>query len=137
MNLSLEKMAFFISLTKDNDFSFELLNNVVDYYLDDDTYNMIINLSRGMYVTYSLKYDEEDKSVIHINKNLNDIESDIKYTLELRKIIDRTFCDLFRNSDRVIRYEFNDDVINKNNVGEWKIVNCYDYYEQKNTGRSK
>ena len=137
MNLSLAKMAFFISLTKDNDFSFELLNNVVDYYLDDDTYNMIINLSRGMYVTYSLKYDEEDKSVIHINKNLNDIESDIKYTLELRKIIDRTFCDLFRNSDRVIRYEFNDDVINKNNVSEWKIVNCYDYYEPKNTGRSK
>lgn len=132
--MNLEKILYLINLTKDSDIS--LVDTVVDFYNDDSGYNLVVknksNIS-DVYITYSLKVDEEDNELFHINKSINDIESDVSYSIKLKNIIDRHFGDLFVNSNRVIRYEFNDDILNKNNVSEWEIISYYDYYEQKHS----
>lgn len=107
--MELNNILFLLSLTKD-----QISNsNIVSFEYDYDTLKLIArkevnNRNVDNYVEYSIKNND---SYISITKRDN--ESEVYYDFCFYNIINRYFCEVYIDSKKNYRYEFNYDVLSK------------------------
>ena len=122
--MNYDKIAYIVSLIKDEEFN---LNNVVsfeDNFNDDvNTYRIIVRRKEEMtnettYIEYILKKNDNE---IKITKN-SDITQE--YLLISKDILNRHFTEVYKDSKQRAMYEFNNNLMTSDDI---KVLH-YDEY---------
>ena len=129
--MNIDKLLFYINLTKDEDFS----NQVVDCEKEDNQYTVIVkkieedSLNKD-YVKYIVNKKD---NVINITKEYND--DIVSYKLLFKNILGRYFCEVSNNYIKKVMYEFDKDILPIENVSQSNIKDEYIYEEVKKRRR--
>ena len=105
--MNIDKLLFYINLTKDEDFS----SQVVDCEKEDNQYTVIVkkieedSLNKD-YVKYIVNKKD---NVINIIKEYND--DIVSYKLLFKNILGRYFCEVSNNYIKKVMYEFDKDIL--------------------------
>lgn len=120
--MEIAKIIYLIGLTKDEDFPYETISSsIVDSSFENSKHIFIIRNYNKEYVRYVIQI--LDNSVkISKEKDNNFVFYDLKFS----KILNRNFADLHVNSSRRMIYELSDDILNSDNVLDWKIIKEFD-----------
>ena len=116
--MNIDKLLFYINLTKDEDFS----SQVVDCEKEDNQYNVIVkkieedSLNKD-YVKYVVSKND---NVINIRKEYNN--DVIDYKLLFKNILGRYFCEVSSNYIKKVMYEFDKDILPVEEVSNSNII---------------
>lgn len=129
--MEIGKIIYLIGLTKDEDFPYETISSsIVDSSFEDSKHTFIIRNYNREYVKYEVEIG--DKFVKILKEKDNNF---VFYDLKFSKILNRYFADLHVNSSRCMIYELSDDILNNDNVLDWKIIK--EFYEPKQDKKRK
>lgn len=124
--MEIGKIIYLIGLTKDEDFPYDTISSsIVDSSFEDPKHIFIIRNSKKEYVKYDVEIKDNNVKII---KEKDD--NFVFYNLKFYNIINRHFADLHVNFDSCIIYELSDDILNSDNVLDWKIIREFEEKKQ-------
>lgn len=129
--MNIDKLLFYILLTRDEDFS----SQVVDLNEEDNQYTVIVKkIDEDSKIQGYVKYVVTKKdNIINVTKEYN--ESVSNYKLLFKNILGRYFCEVSNNFIKSTMYEFNKDILPMEKVDKSNIIDVNIYEEVKKRRR--
>jgi len=127
--MNIDKLLFYINLTKDEDFS----SQVIDFNEEDNQYIVIVKKinEKDLNIDYVKYIVSKKDNIINITKEYND--NIVSYKLLFKNILGRYFCEVSNNYIKKVMYEFNKDVLSMEKVSFLNIKeeNIYDEVKKR------